>query len=272
MVVLEREHEVLAGVESSTLELLFKEAKQRRRRRWLTTGAVAVALILLLGIVLAGVAGGGGPAGRPTGDQKPRPLGLAGLSAAAFSIRPILCYAPNFNSAGPVYSNPLPACRTQSQLSAANLDITLTQSSPVGYTFSNVTSDPAFATYPSTTARNSTAAATVLLPGSGHLATFRFVLGPAPLTRLDVKSATVVPPAGWRSVRISFTDRGSLALDNFAYRQFHELAAVVVNNRVVYTLSVQPAQPAFTSLQGVLTFGASAGLATKEAQRIAASL
>lgn len=51
MVVLERDHEALAGIESAP-ELLFQEAKQRRRRRWLKGGLLGFPLVLGLALLI----------------------------------------------------------------------------------------------------------------------------------------------------------------------------------------------------------------------------
>jgi hypothetical protein len=51
MVILERDHEALAGIEASP-ELLFQEAKQRRRRRWLKGGLLGLPLALGLALLI----------------------------------------------------------------------------------------------------------------------------------------------------------------------------------------------------------------------------
>jgi len=254
-------------------EALFHEARQRRRRRWLTAGAVLVVAILFVTVLVVAMAGGGDRTVTPTSELTPKPAPVGTSSAATFGIRPLLCYAPVFvGTAGPGTSGPLPACGPQYQLSASNLNVTPTGSSDIGYRYSNARSDPAFAAYPSTSVRDDTGSATVLLPGGGELSTYRFILGPEALARGDIESATALRSAGWWSVRLNFTSAGSARLDSFAQRQFHQLVAVVVNNRVVYTPLIEPAQPTFSTLGGTLTFGGSAGLSPGQANAIAARL
>ena len=254
-------------------EALFREARQRRRRRWLTAGAVLVAAILFVSILVFAMASGGDRKVTPTGELTPKPTAVGTSIAATFSIRPLLCYAPVFvATTGPATSGPLPTCGPQYQLSASNLNVTPTGSSDIGYRYSNVRSDPAFAAYPSTTVRDDTGSAKVLLAGGGELSTYRFILGPAALARGDIESATALRSAGWWSVRLNFTPAGSARLDSFAQSQLHQFVAVVVNNRVVYTPLIEPAQPTFSTLGGTLTFGGSAGLSPGQAKAIAARL
>lgn len=232
-----------------------------------------VAAILLVSILVVAMAGGGDRPVMPTGASTPKPAAVRTSNAAAFSIRPLLCYAPVFvGTAGPAPSSPLPACGPQYQLSASNLNVTPTGSSDIGYRYSTLRSDPAFAAYPSTSVRADTDSATVLLPGGGELSTYRFMLGPAALAGGDIESATTLRSGGWWSVRLNFTPAGSTRLDSFAQSRFHQFVAVVVNNRVVYTPLMEPAQPTFSTLGGTLTFGGSAGLSPGQAKAIAARL
>lgn len=66
MVIVGRDHDVLAGIEDSP-ELLFPEAKRRRRNRWVMGGLVLLVLVLAGAGVLAFVThdGSGSPSAAP---------------------------------------------------------------------------------------------------------------------------------------------------------------------------------------------------------------
>jgi hypothetical protein len=63
MVVLERDHQVLAGIEESP-ELLFPEARQRRRRRRLLVAATVVVIVGAVAVLAVALHGRGMPSSR----------------------------------------------------------------------------------------------------------------------------------------------------------------------------------------------------------------
>ena len=74
-------------------QLLFEEARQRRKRRWLISGVVTlIVMVLLSATALVATIGGGTTAPKPV--SSPVPITGASASVAAFSVRPVLCYAP----------------------------------------------------------------------------------------------------------------------------------------------------------------------------------
>lgn len=273
MAVLQRDHQVSAGVEASP-QLLFPEARQRRRKRWLTTGAVVLATILLLLVLLTAMAGGGS---RPTGPGAaggPKPVPPAGSSrssAADFSLRRVFCYAPAFTGVPSSTSIRGPFCSAQYALTAQNLDVQPSRPSTgkSGYSMASIGQEPVDASLPSTSPADDTASATVVLPGPPASGGARFVLGPAALVAKDVKSAGAVRSRGVWSVRLEMTPVGSANLDDLAQQQFHALVAVVVKGRVVESAVVQSTRSSFSTLGGQWTIS---GVSRTQAEAIAASL
>jgi hypothetical protein len=241
-------------------QVLFREARQRRTRRWLTSGIVAAIGLLLMGIVLGfGVFSSGG--GRATSSTQPL-VGIGGpRSATAFSIRPVLCYAPALTlpTGRTPSTGPLPACSPSSQLTTANLDVTPASNNVNGYTsHPTVPADPQFATYASTTPGNTNDNGTVLLPAtSSNGAGGRYVLGPAGITGAAVSSASAHQMSGQWAVDVALTRAGSPQWDALAQRQFHAILGVVVDGTVVSAPITQPAQSAFTSFNGHLQISGS---------------
>jgi hypothetical protein len=261
--------------EPDETQVLFEEARQRRKRRWLIAGITApIVAVIVLGITIGLlVSHGSGNAPRPVAPATPAPA-TGAVAKVSFSIRPVLCYAPNY--AVPVgqapSTGPLPACSPSTQLTAANLQVAPDSGNVDGYTSnSNVNADPQFATYQSTTSSNGKQPQEVLLPGtatSGSLG--RYVLGPAGLTRTAIASARAISESGQWTVRLGLTPNGSAQWDSLAAQQFHAIVGVVINDQVVSAPITQPTQQAFTSFDGQLQI--SGGFTQHWAETIAAEL
>jgi hypothetical protein len=254
------------------IQVLFEEARQRRARRWLIGGITAVVLVVILAIVLVVLATSNSGA-RP--DTHP-PLGppvVVATGGSAFSIRPVLCYAPPYSPAfgQPANTGRLPTCSASSQLTAANLSITPNASNVNGYTAnSNIVPDPQFATYPSTATTRVYPDATVLLPGTTVEGTGRYVLGPAGLTRSGVASAQATKQSGQWLIDLTLTNGGSVQWDALAAKQFHAILGVVIGGRVVSAPITQPTQSSFSSFNGQLDIGGS--FTGRQAKAIASEL
>jgi hypothetical protein len=252
-------------------QLLFQEARQRRRRRRLIAGITAIGLvaILVLTLLLSGLTGRGAPA-----SPLPSAPSTGGMvaSASAFSIRPVLCYAPAYAGSGATgtgtSSGSLPNCGPSYALTASNLRV-----HPGPGPFSNnavIGPDPQFARIPSTSTAGDASASTVLLPGAGSTGPTRYVLGPAALTAADVRSAGAKLSNGLWIVNIRFTAGGSVSWDRLNYAQFHALIGVVWNGHVVSAPLVQPTQTSYTSFNGRGQI--SGGFTEHEAKAIAAGI
>ena len=179
-------------------------------------------------------------------------LATLGNTAQLF-FRPALCYAPSLTVAkGKVPSTgPLPTCAAATQLSAANLAVTPNSSNINGYTFnSNISEDPQFATYPSTSPDNDNKNATVLLPGSSSGQSGRYVLGPATVTGTAVRSATAQLVSGQWAVSIVLPSQGAKQWDALAQEQFHAIIGIDLDGQVVSAPITQPTQSSFSSFNG----------------------
>ncbi|MGO9028190.1 MAG: SecDF P1 head subdomain-containing protein [Acidimicrobiales bacterium] len=233
-------------------QLLFHEAKQRRRRRRIVTGIVSAVVVVLVVATLSLTAGHGG--GTPsTAPAAPPPVTGAGASAAVFSLRPVLCYAPPLavEAGQATATGPLPVCSPSSALTTANLNVAPDSGDMNGYTSnSNLRADSRFAAYPSTPAADDQGSDTVLLPGSGAAGGQRYVLGPATVTGSDVASAHASMQSGQWVIVVDLNGHGATKWDSLAQEQFHALVGVVVNGTVVSAPIVQPTQASFSSFDG----------------------
>jgi len=197
---------------------------------------------------------------------------VAGTSAA-FSIRPVLCFAPPFTPGAvpQAAGGPLPTCAPSSALTPSNLRVTPDSGTVDGYTSnSQIAADPQFAIYPSTPAGSVGNNATVLLPGSPGAGTDRYVLGPAALTGTSVRAAHVQDIDGQWTVDLQLTGSGSARWDALARQQFHAIVGVVFGGMVVSAPITQPTQTAFSSFDGRLQV--SGGLSEHQAEAVAAAL
>jgi hypothetical protein len=230
-------------------QLLFQEARQRRRRRRLIAGITAIALVAIFGLalLLSGLNGRGAPASPLPGAPSTGGI-AASVSASAFSIRPVLCYAPAYTGSGATgtSSGSLPNCGPSFALTASNLGV-----APGSHTFNTaIGPDPQFARFPSASKADNASASTVLLPGAGSAGPPRYVLGPVALTATDVRSAGAQLSNGMWVVNIRFTAGGSASWDRLNYSQFHALIGVVWNGHVVSAPLVQPTQSSYSPFNG----------------------
>ena len=194
-------------------QLLFEEARQRRKRRRLISGIVLLAGAPLVGLIMVVTHGRGH--GTLTTSSSPIPSdSAASRSAAAFSVRPILCvtqHAP----AGAVAtqgSSALPPCSAASALTASNIGVERTGGGGYSATFVPPL-DTQFVTFPSTPSANDVAGATVILPGA-YNGTNRYLLGPAALVAADVQSAKARSAAfGVWGVTLHLTESGAAKWD-----------------------------------------------------------
>lgn len=172
-------------------------------------------------------------------------------STAQMLFRPVLCDAPAYSppkGAAPG-SGPLPACGSQYQLTAANLNVNTSTGQPQN----SIPPDPTFASYPSTSpaADYSAKNQTVLLPGTpGSGCTPRCVLGPAGLTGNEIKSAQATFVSPHWVVDLTLKSAGSAAWDKLAQQQFHAEVGIDLGGTVISAPLTQPTQASFTSFAG----------------------
>jgi len=238
-------------------QLLFQEAKQRRRRRWLVSGIVSLVILVVMGVTFGLSVGRRGGGTQPPVPSAAVPAASA-VSAADFSVRPLLCFAPDFAPTG-LSASPgtSPTCGQAFQLTTAHLGVTPETNRVGGFIVDNPgRADPSLAAVPSTSSQDDTNDATVLLPGAAA-SDGRFVLGPAGLTGAGIQSATAVHIDGQWAVLLRLTDAGSAQWDALAQAQFHTFVGVVVDGHVISAPITQPTQSSFTSFEGELQLAGS---------------
>jgi hypothetical protein len=254
-------------------QLLFQEARRRRRRRWLISGIVASILVAALGFTLSATLGRAsrGPSPSVGALSSPKP---AAVLSDAFSIRPVLCYAPPLAVGSDQSSSirPLPTCAPSSELTATNLGVKPDPSNANGYTWNaDVRADPQFAGNPSTPLANDNPNDTVLLPAqSSEQGNIRFVLGPAAITRSAIQSASAQLVNNQWAISITFTGQGSTQWDTLAQSQFHAIIGIDIGGKVVSAPIMQPTQTSFGSFNGQLQISGSFN--EKQAKALAAEL
>ncbi len=258
--------------ETDGAQVLFEEARQRRRRRRLVAGIVVVLLLVGIAIVVSATQGAG-HSPRPVTPASPTPpLGAGGAAASSFSVRQVLCYAPPF--AVPPGQSPstgsLPACSPSTQLTASNLQVYPGLNGHGYSTNADLTADPRFATYPSTTSSSSLQDQDVLLSGAPSNGSTRYVLGPVGLGRDAIARARVTDYHGQWVIDLSLTAKGSVQWDTLAQKTFHEMTGVVINDHVVSAPIMQPTQSSFISFDGRLQI--SGGFSEHQAKAIASEL
>jgi preprotein translocase subunit SecD len=174
-------------------------------------------------------------------------------NTAQMLFRPVLCdapaYTPPAKGAAPPPSGALPACGSQYQLTAANLNVNTSTGAPQNA----VPADPAFASYPSTPAASDYAdrGQTVLLPGTPSSGCSpRCVLGPAQLTGNAISSAVASFVNNQWVVEVTFKPAGATAWDKLAQQQFHAEIGIDLGGTVISAPITLPTQSTFTSFGG----------------------
>jgi preprotein translocase subunit SecD len=177
-------------------------------------------------------------------------------NTAQLLFRPVLCYGGPFQVAKghSASTGPLPSCSSSSQLTAANIGVKPDSSNINGYTsnLGNISADPQFETYPTTTSLQDNKSDTVLLPSSpaNQNCAGRCVLGPAQVTGTDIKSANANLVNGQWVVNINFNGSGAQKWDTLAQQQFHALIAMDLDGGVISAPITQPTNSAFQSFNG----------------------
>jgi hypothetical protein len=255
------------------IEVLIPEARAHQRRRYTRTGVVMVITALVVAALVAAVVAlwGGSAGGRS--QATPPPAVAAARASGRVDFRPVLCLAPPYNP-GVQTQVTLGAssCSAASAMTAQNLDVQPTHSSPVGFSSSGtIPLDSALAGVPSTTPSADAASATVLLPEVGPQGpgAVRYVLGPAQLTSASIASAHLIRTA-YRDWQVDFTTKNAALWDTVTHENFHQELGIELNGVVYSAPLIEPAQSAFSSFDGK---GAISGNLTKaQAMRLDAAL
>ncbi|MGD0054225.1 MAG: protein translocase subunit SecD [Acidimicrobiales bacterium] len=164
---------------------------------------------------------------------------------AQLLFRPVLCETTGAAKAAKVVKT-LPACGSQYETTAANLDVNTSTGNPTN----NIAADPAYADIKSTLPQNDNRKSMVLLPALGDK-NVRYVLGPAQLTGKSVHSAVAQQSTiGQWVVNYTLTKTGSPLWDDVAKANFHALLAIELDGVVQSAPLIQPDQAAFTSFDG----------------------
>ncbi|HWF14830.1 MAG TPA: protein translocase subunit SecD [Acidimicrobiales bacterium] len=182
---------------------------------------------------------------------------------ARMYFRPVLCFAypqqaPKGTKAKalPTGVGAVPACQTQADLTASNLNVQASPNTAAGYTSNNVPPDPQYVSQPSTgTDKPNYANSTVLLPGIGAAcfnAGYRCVLGPSEMTGRSIGSASAQQnQTGAWVVNYTLAGSANSALwDKVAQENFHQLLGIELDGKVYSAPIIQPTQSGFTSFQG----------------------
>jgi hypothetical protein len=270
VVIVERDHEVLAGVENSP-ELLFHEAKKRRERRWWVGGIACLVLLVLFGLGL-GLSRGQSPTSSTGAPHRtPRAVPLV-ASAARLSFRPVLCYAPAYApAAGQIApSGPLPVCGPKYALTVTNLGVDPNTSSPGGFSTNHVGPDPQFAAYPSSTKQTDNTTGESLISGTPSANDLRYVVGPAALNQTSIQSARAEPLNGGWVIRLRMTNDASVRLDLLTYHTFHSVIGFDLNGRIIAASITLGGQPHWSSFDGQIQITGS--FTENQAKALAAEL
>ena len=256
-------------------EVLLPEAREHQRRRYLRTGLVTlICAALIVVLIVAGVIlfGGSFADGRTSGVNPA--VSSTAVARGTVYFRPVLCFAPPYDSANLANSAAVPACNAASQLSSQNLNVQR-DNAPLGYTSNNVPVDTALAGVSSSKPSNDTPTSTVLLPGlsgKGQPSNAeRFLLGPAEMSSRAVASAVAEQnKTGQWVVSYTTTSAGSVVWDKAAHQNFHQLIGIELNGVVYSAPIIEPSQSSFSSFEGRGEIGGS--LTRSDAFRLAAAL
>jgi preprotein translocase subunit SecD len=179
---------------------------------------------------------------------------------ARMYFRPVLCYAyPEAHAKGskvkvlPTSVANVPACQSNYELTAANLNINTATQQPTN----NIGPDPQYATQPSTAVEKPNyEASTVLLPGltssGSNNGGQRYVLGPSQMTGHAIGSATAtLNQTGQWVVDYTLAGSANSALwDKVASENFHQLLGIELDGVVYSAPIIQPGQSSFSSFGG----------------------
>jgi hypothetical protein len=254
------------------IEVLIPEARAHQRRRYTRTGFVIVITALVVVALIAAVVALWGSSAGGKSQASPPPAGAAGLVSGRVDFRPVLCLVPPYSPGAPApgTSGAL-SCSAASLMTVQNLNVKLTNSSPVGFSSNNVPVDSALAGAPSTKPSADDTAATVLLPvvGPQPPGAVRYLLGPAQMTSASVASARLTKTS-YRDWEVDFTTKNGALWDKVTQANFHQELGIELNGVVYSAPLIEPQTSSFYSFDGK---GEISGNLTKaQAMRLAAAL
>jgi SecD-like export protein len=253
-------------------EVLIPEARAHQRQRYTRAGVVLVVTALVLAALIAAAVALWGDAAGGKSQSSPPPAGAAGGFAGRVDFRPVLCLVPPYSPGAPAPVTPgALSCSAASSMTAQNLNVKLTNSSPVGFNSNNVPVDSALAGAPSTKPSADDPAATVLLPvvGPQRPGAVRYLLGPAQMTSASVASARLTETS-YRNWQVDFTTKNGALWDKVTQENFHQELGIELNGVVYSAPLIEPQTSSFYSFEGK---GEISGNLTKaQAVRLAAAL
>ncbi len=261
------------GTVGEPVELLIPEARRRQRSRYRRRVVVAlIAVAVLVALLVAGLRGVG--ARGPSAARAPGAPGSPGAAGAVAPVlvRPVLCFTRGAGvSARP--SSSLPAsCPPGNATTAASVDPRPAAGGT--YDVHIVPDDRQLGTVAST---SRDVATRVVLLSFADARRGRMLLGPAVLrlSKTTVSAVHLVPGSNqtW-TVHIELSSGASARLDQVAFQYFHTYLAVDVGGTVVGDPLVEPAQSAFSSLQGRIDLVGNSigGLSGPSARELATAL
>jgi hypothetical protein len=161
-------------------------------------------------------------------------------------FRPVFCFAPPYSppANGTASSGSLPTCGGHYFLIPTIVNV-------IPY---NVSIDPAFSLYPSTTAAYDDAHPNqnVLVPAApgSRQGGVRYLLGPTGVSGTAVDSAQAVYNTPTWDVVLTFTKTGSSEWDKLLQQQFHAYVGIDLDGQVLSAPLTLPNQSTFTSFGG----------------------
>jgi hypothetical protein len=232
---------------------------------------IVITAFVVAALIAAAVALWGGSTGGKS-QASPPPAGAARLVSGRVDFRPVLCLVPPYSPGAPApgTSGAL-SCSAASLMTAQNLNVKLTNSSPVGFSSDNVPVDSDLAGVPSTKPSADNTAATVLLPevGPQRAGAVRYLLGPAQMTSASVASARLTKTS-YLDWEVDFTTKNGALWDKVTQANFHRELGIELNGVVYSAPLIEPQTSSFYSFDGK---GEISGNLTKaQAARLAAAL
>ena len=241
----------LVGGAPAPTEVLIREAKDRQRRRYrraaLAAGFVALVVGGFIAVLVATTSSGSG-----TSRATSRPASVVTVRGPVL-IRPVLCDAPPYSPSVPRQVGPLGGlpCTPPYELAASALDVE-PNSSPQGYSSSNVLPEPALASYPNSS--HDVPGHVVLLGGlADQHGGQRYLLGSSELKLSAADVGSVVAQqnhVGQWIVTIHLSSAGAATWDRVAEENFHQLVAIDMGGKVVSAPIIEPARSSFSSFDG----------------------